>query len=95
MQDLGPNSTEQSSSNNPLPKGDKESANEKRILQARLRYIRSLLEIERSVGPTPDVRLALESERKLEDKLKPTEGKMTELLPHPIALSPQPQIKTG
>ncbi|GFV73326.1 hypothetical protein TNCV_958911 [Trichonephila clavipes] len=91
MQDLGPNSTEQSSSNNPLPKGDKESANEKRILQARLRYIRSLLEIENEApSPTPDVRLALESEMKnLEDKLKPTEGKMTELLPHPIALSPQ------
>ncbi|GFU98140.1 hypothetical protein TNCV_1491621 [Trichonephila clavipes] len=29
MQDLGPNSTEQSSSNNPPPKGDKESANER------------------------------------------------------------------
>ncbi|GFU03206.1 hypothetical protein TNCV_2721011 [Trichonephila clavipes] len=46
MQDLGPNSTDQSSSKNSPPKGDNEPANEKRILQARLRYIRSLLEIE-------------------------------------------------
>ncbi|GFW97353.1 uncharacterized protein TNCV_3091911 [Trichonephila clavipes] len=91
MQDLGPNSTDQSSSKNPPTKGDNEPANEKRILQARLRYIRSLLEIEdEAPSPMPDVRLALESEMKnLEAKIKSIEGKMTELLPRPIALSPQ------
>ncbi|GFV42103.1 hypothetical protein TNCV_3544301 [Trichonephila clavipes] len=91
MQDLGPNSTEQSSSKNPPLKGDNEPANEKRILQARLKYIRSLLEIENEApSPTPDVRLALESEMKnLEAKIKSIEGKMTELLPRPIASSPQ------
>ncbi|GFU29139.1 uncharacterized protein TNCV_4837331 [Trichonephila clavipes] len=91
MQDLGPTSTEQSSSNNPPPKGEKDPAYEKRILQTRLEYIRSLLQIEiRMPSPTPDVRLALESELKtLEAKIKSMEGKMTELLPRPIALSPQ------
>ncbi|GFS78378.1 hypothetical protein TNCV_4766531 [Trichonephila clavipes] len=60
------------------------------ILQARLEYI-SLLQIEiKTPSPTPDVRLALESElKKLEPKMKSMEGKMTELLPRPIALSPQ------
>ncbi|GFY28767.1 uncharacterized protein TNCV_3441341 [Trichonephila clavipes] len=83
--------SDQSSSKNPPPKGDNEHANEKRILQARLRYIRSLLEIENEApSPMPDVRLALESEMKnLEAKIKSIEGKMTELLPRPIALSPQ------
>ncbi|GFW18974.1 hypothetical protein TNCV_164901 [Trichonephila clavipes] len=92
MQDLGPNSTEQSSSKNPPPKGENEPANEKRILQARLKYIRSMFEIEMEAptSPTPDVRLALESElKKLEAKMKTMDGKMTELLPRPIALSPQ------
>ncbi|GFX29942.1 uncharacterized protein TNCV_3964131 [Trichonephila clavipes] len=91
MHDLGPNSSDQSSFKNPPTKGDNEPANEKRILQARLRYIRSLLEIEDEAPcPMPDVRLALESEMKnLEAKIKSIEGKMTELLPRPIVLSPQ------
>ncbi|GFW97350.1 uncharacterized protein TNCV_3091881 [Trichonephila clavipes] len=89
MKDLGPNS--QSSSNNPPPKVDRGPNYEKGILQARLEYVRSLLQIEIDrPGPTPDVRLALESElMKLEPKMKSMEGKMTELLPRPIALSPQ------
>ncbi|GFV15991.1 hypothetical protein TNCV_4240341 [Trichonephila clavipes] len=89
MKDLGPNS--QSSSINPPPKVDRGPNYEKGILQARLEYIRSLLQIEiKTPSPTPDVRLALESElKKLEPKMKSMEGKMTELLPRPIALSPQ------
>ncbi|GFX38792.1 hypothetical protein TNCV_4748621 [Trichonephila clavipes] len=40
--------------------------------------------------PTPDTKLALEAELKtLEAKIKFMEGKMTEFLPRPIALSPQ------
>ncbi|GFS68817.1 hypothetical protein TNCV_409051 [Trichonephila clavipes] len=58
--DLGPNSTENSSSNKLKEKGPEY---EKGLLQARLNYIRSLLQIEIDrPGPTPDVRTALESE---------------------------------
>ncbi|GFW49349.1 uncharacterized protein TNCV_3058581 [Trichonephila clavipes] len=73
------------------PKVDKGPNYEKGILKARLEYVRSLLQIEIDrPSPTPDVRLALESElKKLEPKWKSLEGKITELLPRPIALSPQ------
>ncbi|GFX53027.1 hypothetical protein TNCV_3228941 [Trichonephila clavipes] len=86
--DLGPNSTEKSSSKKPKLN---RSEYEKGLLQARLNYVRSLLQIEIDrPGPTPDVRMALESElEELESKMKHIEGKMTELLPRPIALSPQ------
>ncbi|GFV22494.1 hypothetical protein TNCV_2443931 [Trichonephila clavipes] len=89
MKDLGPNS--QSSSNNTPPKVDRGPNYEKGILQARIKYVKSLLQIEIDrPGPTPDVRMALESElMKLEPKMQSIEGKMTELLPRPIALSPQ------
>ncbi|GFX61173.1 hypothetical protein TNCV_4565681 [Trichonephila clavipes] len=89
LKDLGPNS--QSSSSNPPSKLDRGPNYEKGILQARLKYVRSLLQIEiERPGPTPDVRTALESELlKLETEMKSMEGKMTELLPRPIALSPQ------
>ncbi|GFW91280.1 uncharacterized protein TNCV_736951 [Trichonephila clavipes] len=86
--DLGPNSTENSSPNKLKEKGPEY---EKGLLQARLNYIRSLLQIEIDrPGPTPDVRTALESElEELESKMKLIEGKMTELLPRPIALCPK------
>ncbi|GFX08955.1 uncharacterized protein TNCV_4165341 [Trichonephila clavipes] len=86
--DHGPNSTEKSSSKKPKLN---RAEYEKGMLQARLNYVRSLLQIEiDSPGPTPDVRITLESELKeLESKMKHLEGKMTELLPRPIALSPQ------
>ncbi|GFV94190.1 uncharacterized protein TNCV_4463171 [Trichonephila clavipes] len=65
--DLGPNSTEKSSS-----KKLNRSEYEKGMLQARLNYVRSLLQIEiDSPGPTPDTRMALESElEELESKMK-------------------------
>ncbi|GFX90986.1 hypothetical protein TNCV_4601201, partial [Trichonephila clavipes] len=54
------------------PKVDKGPNYEKGILKARLEYVRSLLQIEIDrPSPTPDVRLALESElKKLEPKWK-------------------------
>ncbi|GFX50301.1 hypothetical protein TNCV_338361 [Trichonephila clavipes] len=87
--DLGPNSTEKSSSKK--PKLNRSEYEKGLVLQARLNYVRSLLQIEIDrPGPTPDVRMALESElEQLESKMKHIEGKMTELLPRPIALSPQ------
>ncbi|GFW88195.1 RNA-directed DNA polymerase from mobile element jockey [Trichonephila clavipes] len=89
MKDLAPNF--QSTSFISPPKVDRGPNYEKGILKARLEYVRSLLQIEIDrPSPTPDVRLALESElKKLEPKWKTLEGKMTELLPRPIALSPQ------
>ncbi|GFT30800.1 hypothetical protein TNCV_759711 [Trichonephila clavipes] len=85
MQDLGPISTEQCSTNIPS------SGKEKEIYLARLKYIKMMLQIENEIPiPTPDTKLALESELKsLEAKSKAMEGKMTEFLPRPIALSPQ------
>ncbi|GFT65207.1 hypothetical protein TNCV_2816121 [Trichonephila clavipes] len=85
MQDLGPISTEQSSTDKPS------SRKEKEIYLARLDYIKMMLQIETDIpSPTPDMKLALESELKtLEAKIKSLEGKMTEFLPRPIALSPQ------
>ncbi|GFU35978.1 uncharacterized protein TNCV_4190941 [Trichonephila clavipes] len=67
--DLGPNSTEKSSSKKPKLN---RSEYEKGLLQARLNYVRSLLQIEIDrPGPTPDVRMALESElEELESKMK-------------------------
>ncbi|GFV65853.1 hypothetical protein TNCV_1256071 [Trichonephila clavipes] len=84
MQDSGPTSTEQSSTNNPA------SGKEKDIYLARLDYIKMTLQIETDIpSPTPDTKLALESELKtLEVKIKSMEGKMTKFLPRPIALSP-------
>ncbi|GFW70865.1 hypothetical protein TNCV_3366151 [Trichonephila clavipes] len=85
MQDIGPNSTDQSSSNN------RYSGKEKDIYLVRLEYIKQMLQVEIEIpSPTPDTKLALEAELKtLEAKIKSMEGKMTEFLPRPIALSPQ------
>ncbi|GFW65441.1 hypothetical protein TNCV_4410491 [Trichonephila clavipes] len=86
--DHGPNSTEKSTPKKPKLN---QAEHDKGMLQARLKYVRSLLQIEiDSPGPTPDVRLALETElEEVESQMKVLEGKMTELLPRPIALNPQ------
>ncbi|GFW02624.1 uncharacterized protein TNCV_2456381 [Trichonephila clavipes] len=85
MQDLGPNSSEQSSSTN------RYLGKEKELDLARLEYIKQMLQVEIEIpSPTPDTKLTLEAELKtLEAKIKSMEGKMTEFLPRPIALSPQ------
>ncbi|GFW09642.1 hypothetical protein TNCV_4190881, partial [Trichonephila clavipes] len=58
--DHGPNSTEKSTPKKPKLN---QAEHDKGMLQARLKYVRSLLQIEiDSPGPTPDVRLALETE---------------------------------
>ncbi|GFV16266.1 uncharacterized protein TNCV_1670711 [Trichonephila clavipes] len=70
--DHGPNSTEKSTPKKPkLNQAEHDIA----MLQVRLKYVRSLLQIEiDSPGPTPDVRLALETElEEVESQLKELE----------------------